>query len=286
VHLHVRRLRCGYDDHGCGLMRAWAAALAAAGIAETLAHFLSLTWGFGALVLAFVVVAVRASSVMAAASAKTATTEARVNGIIPVLASHQAQINTAQGIANSANTTANTANGAANNAQGTANNALSVANGAIQTGSAGVLGALTVTGSVTIDNNLTVQNQLAASATTLGSLTVFGSQTIDNNLTVQNTLAASATTLGSLFVSGSQTVNTNLTVGGSLGTGGPVTSGGDLHASAAFYIDGNRLQIPQSNASSPGGAPTTAGGYTGAWGNSVNSAINQLISALGSSGLA
>jgi hypothetical protein len=267
-------------------MRAWAATLAAAGIAETLAHFLSLTWGFGALVLAFVVVAIRCSSMMAVATSKTVTTEARVNGIIPVLASHQSQINTAQGTANSANSTANTANSAANNAQGTANNALSTANGAVQTGSAGVLGALTVTGSVTIDNNLTVQNTLGANATQLGSLTVNGSQTILNNLTVQNTLGAGSTSLGSLFVSGSQTINNNLTVGGSVGTGGPVTSGGDLHASAAFYLQGNRLQFPQSNASSPGGAPTTGGGYTGAWGNSVNAAINQLISVNGNSGLA
>jgi len=156
---------------------AWLRGSAAAALIELVAWQLGLSWGFALLMIAFVGMAIPMA-------AKTRTTEQRVNAIIPTLASHQAQIDTAQGTANGAQSTANTANNTANNAQGAANNAQAVANGAVQTGSAAQLGALTVTGSVTIDNNLTVQNSLAASATTLGALTVTGSETVQGNLTV------------------------------------------------------------------------------------------------------
>jgi hypothetical protein len=56
----------------------WMTTLATAGLAEAAASFLGLTWGFMVLLAAFVVVAVRVSGAMAAASSKGASTEARL----------------------------------------------------------------------------------------------------------------------------------------------------------------------------------------------------------------
>lgn len=103
------------------MIRAWLATVAAAGLAEALAYFLSLAWGFAALIVAFVFVAIRVSSAMASTGAKAYATEARVNAILPVLGAHAAAISTAQSAANNAQSTANNANSTANNAQGAIN---------------------------------------------------------------------------------------------------------------------------------------------------------------------
>jgi len=127
---------------------AWLPTLAVAAAAEALAHFLSLTWGFAALILAFVFFAIRVSSAMASTAAKAYTTETRVNAILPVLATHAAGITTAQNTANGAQSTANTANAAANNAQGTANTANNTANNALPSGGGTISGNLTITGQI------------------------------------------------------------------------------------------------------------------------------------------
>lgn len=65
-------------------------------LTEVLAHFLSLTWGFGMLVVAFIWVA----GMLRATSVKAQATEARVSALIP-------QVNTINNTANSAQSTAN-----------------------------------------------------------------------------------------------------------------------------------------------------------------------------------
>lgn len=114
----------------------WVPTLAVAAIAETLAWFLGLTWGFAALILAFVIVSLRVST-----NSKAYSTEARVAAIQPVLAAHGAAITTAQNAANTANTNAgnaqnaaNTANATANNAQGAVNNLTGGTTGAANNG--------------------------------------------------------------------------------------------------------------------------------------------------------
>lgn len=64
-------------------------------LTEVLAHFLSLTWGFGMLVVAFIWVA----GMLRATSVKAQSTEARVSALIP-------QVNTISNTANSAQSTA------------------------------------------------------------------------------------------------------------------------------------------------------------------------------------
>lgn len=58
------------------------ATLVTAGIAEAAAHFLSLGWGFAVLVLAFIVVAARVTTLAAATAGKTYAVEARLNAHI------------------------------------------------------------------------------------------------------------------------------------------------------------------------------------------------------------
>lgn len=132
------------------MRRDWLPAFATAALAETLAYYLSLTWGFMALLLAFIVTSLMASGT----AAKSRSTEARVNAILPVLGAHSTRITTAQNAANNAQSTANTANTTANNAQGAANNAQATANGAVQYGSDPTFSAMTVTGAATIQGNL------------------------------------------------------------------------------------------------------------------------------------
>jgi hypothetical protein len=146
-------------------MRAWAATIAAAALAEILAYFLSLTWGFMALLLAFVIVSIR----MASNGAKAYATEARVNAILPVLGQHAAAISTAQTAANNAQGTANNANNTANNAQGTANAANNTANNALPASGGTISGGLNVTGGVTIGGSL----YSSSGTLTVGSTTVF-----------------------------------------------------------------------------------------------------------------
>jgi len=67
-------------------------------LTEVLAHFLSLSWGFGMLVVAFVWTA----GMLRATSVKAQTTEARVTALIP-------QVNSVSNTANTANSNANAA---------------------------------------------------------------------------------------------------------------------------------------------------------------------------------
>jgi len=199
----------------------WLPPLLAAAVTEALAYFLSLTWGFMALLLAFLITSLTA----AANGAKSRSTEARVNAIVPVLGTHSARITTAQNAANGAQSTASTANTTANNAQGTANNAQATANGAIQSGSNATLSGLHVTGSETVDGGFTVNGAsnfnalLDANNINCSGLTDTGSMTVNVNLTVHGggnvlTNAGGALTLGTSG-SGSPDGNT----GSAWGTG-------------------------------------------------------------------
>jgi hypothetical protein len=237
------------------MRRAWAATLAAAALAETLAYFLSLTWGFMALLLAFVVVSTR----MASTAAKAYSTEARVAAIMPVLATHAANITTAQNTANNAQGTANTANNTANNAQGTANAANSTANNALPSSGGTVNGGLNVTGGVTIGGNL-----WGASGTlTVGSTTVF-----DQTVTVDGAAGFHAGVV----------VDDAITVG-------------------SLNVNGAGLSIPQGDlslATTPPNGSSSASQYCGSfytgsgaanWASDVTNAVNACIGTLRDLGL-
>lgn len=81
----------------------WSAIGSWAVLTEVLAHVLSLSWGFGMLVVAFVWVA----GMLRIASVKAQTTEARVNALIPQVGTINTTANNAQSTANSAQSTAN-----------------------------------------------------------------------------------------------------------------------------------------------------------------------------------
>jgi len=164
-------------------------------------------------------------------AAKTRTTEQRVNAIQPVLAAHAAGIAAAQGTANGAQGTANTANNSANNAQGTANSAAANAQTAIDF----------------INNGGTIG----------GDLHVNGNFFTSNNVNC-----------ASMYSSGDSHVGGNFFSAGTANSGGQTNSGGDLHADAAFYIGGQRIQVPQTRAGGLASAPSS---YTQSWGNSVDS---------------
>jgi hypothetical protein len=219
----------------------WPATLAVAALAESLAYFLSLTWGFMALLLAFAVVSTR----MAATGAKAYTTEARINAILPVLGQHLTLISAAQSAANGAQSTANTANTSANNAQGTANNAQSTANEAIGLA----------------DNGGTIN----------GDLHVNGNFFSTGNVNCPQ-----------LYSSGDGHVGGNFFSAGTVNSSGQTASGGDLHANAAFYIEGQRIAAPQPRAT---GLTTAGAGYTQAWGNSIVSFCTAVNTALINAGV-
>lgn len=85
-------------------MMKWAVTLGTALLAEAAGHFLSMSWGFMILVFAFIYTGIR----MSAATAKSASTEARVNALVPALGSATNTANTANSTANSAQSLANT----------------------------------------------------------------------------------------------------------------------------------------------------------------------------------
>jgi hypothetical protein len=204
---------------------AWLRGAGAAVIIELVAYGLGISWGFAALVLAFAGMAIPMA-------AKTRTTEQRVNAIMPVLATHAANITAAQTTANGAQTTATTANNAANNAQGAANtaqsaanNAQATANGAVQQGTDPTFSAMTVTGSVTVEGNLTVDGstnlnaQLTANDIVCTALTDQGSMTIDGNLTVDGGGNVITHANGALTLSTSGSGNPDGNSGSSWGSG-------------------------------------------------------------------
>lgn len=168
----------------------WMATVATAGLAELAAHFLSLTWGFMVLLAAFIVVAVRVTSMATAATSKSALTEQRVNGVVTQL-----------GTTNS-NVTAVTT---------TANNALPKTGGTVS-------GALTVSGNHTVNGNFTANSGATVSGglssdtlSSSGSTTAFGALGVHGNSTL----------LGTLSISGSSA----MPVGGLSGVSAPPTGG-------------------------------------------------------------
>jgi len=162
----------------------WLVVSVTAAVAEILAYGLSLAWGFMILLLAFIVTALMAIP----SAAKIRTTEQRVNAIIPTLASHQAQINTAQGTANNAQSTANNANNAANNAQNTANNA-------VQNGTDPTFSALTVSGACTVQGNFNPNGGIP------GNLSVGGNIVSGGNINSGGgSIYASGTNINTIYI--------------------------------------------------------------------------------------
>jgi len=104
----------------------WFKVTAAAGLAEVLAYYLSLQWGFMLLVLAFIVTGLQAVS----AAAKAADTEKRVNLLVPQVGAVKDTADYASGRADSAYTSAANAQNSANSAQSTASSAQGTANSA------------------------------------------------------------------------------------------------------------------------------------------------------------
>jgi hypothetical protein len=130
-------------------------ALVTAGVAEIAASLLSLSWGFAVLVGAFIVVAVRMSSTVAAATAKSSLTETRLNAHIVAAAP---AINLV-------------ANG------GTIGGTTTIAGDHHITGNQGVTGSQTVTGQI---NGSTMS--LSSGMTDFGH-TSHGNVSVDNNIT-------------------------------------------------------------------------------------------------------
>ncbi len=133
----------------------WVKTVAAAGLAEAAAYFLSLSWAFMLLMLLFIVTALRAQ----AASAKAAGTEARLNALVPA-------VGTVKDTADTAQSTATTAQSTANSAQTTANNALPKSGGT-------VTGGLTV--NATANCNQVIGGWVGGSSSVAGSTAHFSS---------------------------------------------------------------------------------------------------------------
>ncbi len=133
----------------------WLKTVAAAGLAEAAAYFLSLSWALMLLMLLFVVTALRAQ----AASAKAAGTEARLNSLVVATGGVKDTADTAQSTATSAQSTANSA-------QTTANNALPKAGGT-------VTGGLQVNG--TANTNQVLGGWVSSSASVAGTTAHFSS---------------------------------------------------------------------------------------------------------------
>jgi hypothetical protein len=148
----------------------WSGPLAAAGLVEVAAHFLSLSWGFTLLTVLFVITGLRQM-----------VNTAQTNDLAARHAALVVQTGAIKDTADTASSTASAAQTTANNAQGTANNAQSTANNALPKGGGTISGSLEVTGSLTIDWDLHVDNY--AYITDMGSACTF-----HNNVGVDGTL--------------------------------------------------------------------------------------------------
>jgi hypothetical protein len=172
-------------------------------------------------------------------------------------------------------------------------------NGATITGGTVDAGILTITSGagLTVDGPLVTGGTITSGGpiTSNGDLTVNGDLTT-GPVTVLGVLTANDTNLVDLTVSSNQTVDGNITVHGAANVQGLTASGdiscadltatgsetvqGHLNANGGLYNNGH-LMSGWTNATAPGGVP---GSYTTTWADSVNAAINQIISVLGAGG--
>jgi hypothetical protein len=256
----------------------WFSTLTAALLAEAAGHFLSLGWGFLTLILAFVVVAVRMSTLVAATNSKAYATEARLNAHVTA--------------------TAPAVNFVANG--GTVGGTVFVSGDHHVTGNSAVSGTQTITGQL---NGSTIS--ISAGMTDYGH-TTHGSLSVDSNVTVGGTHTVTGQINGSTVsisagmtdyghtTHGNASIDSDLAVSGTLnGGGGSTVESTGIHSSGTILADG------QINATGNMSAGNFGGPYQGGQGavtvpsltspstNEVQlfNGVNGCISRLNSSGL-
>ena len=214
--------------------------LAAGGLMELMAHFLSIGWGFATMVVMFVIVASRTTLTLNAASAKAASAHQRIDVLVPAVGAVKA-----------------------------------TADGAVQRSGDTVTGSLVVNGNHTIGGSL---QGSGGTLSVSGNHHVTGAHTVDGTITGHSAINADGSmSASSIHTGGTGQFDNGVNIGGSTAiSSGRAFSGASIHVSGNVLADSDVGMSSMNGAGLPRSTVSNSDGTLASTASAVNGVISRL----------